>query len=259
MEPIPPIEKASDQEWRAAGVNRLVFSRVIAFPIQNQKRQEADRMVKHHSTFRRNRAPQHRRGLSLVEVIVSTALTGLLMVASLKTVGAVIRTWDVTAEQFDATTLAQQMMSEILQQEFEDPDGGGFGIETGEGTTVRTDFDDYDEWTATPPVDKDGTAITGYTGWTRYVNVQKVEPSDPTNLRSDSSADKGLRKITVTVTDPSNNQTTMVGFRSDTGAMEQKPDEAATFVTWVGSKLQVGSNSTEVVAGPNLVNHAFDQ
>ena len=156
--------------------------------------------------------------------------------------------------------LAQQMMSEVLQQEYEE-DGGNFGTESGE-SSARSDFDDMDDyngWNESPPTDKAGTALSGYTGWTIDVDVQKVWPDSPTWVRSDGSADKGLRLITVTVTDPNSNQTTIYGLRSDTGAMEQRPEVAGTFVTWVGAALQVGSNATQVIGGTNLTNHAFDQ
>ena len=72
-----------------------------------------------------------RSGIHLIEVIVSTLLIGLVTVTSLKTVGGVFRTWNITVDQYDGTELAQQLMSEILQQSYKEPGASDptFGID----------------------------------------------------------------------------------------------------------------------------------
>jgi Tfp pilus assembly protein PilV len=208
---------------------------------------------------------RRRSGLSLIEVIVSTLLVGLVIVASLKTAGAVFRTWQVTENKYDGTALAMELMTEVLQARYEEPiDTPAYGVEGAEVTNSRAawdDTDDYDDWTASPPQAKDGTALSGYTGWTRSVIVQKVNAGAPGTVRIDNAVDKGLRKITVTLTDPQGQQTILVGLRARDGAMEKKsPTQSPNYyVTWVGSKLQVGSSAAAIASGTNITNHATDQ
>lgn len=204
-----------------------------------------------------------RCGLSLIEVVISTLLVGLLVVASLKTVGGVFRTWQVTENEYDGTALAMELMTEVLQARYEEPDDtpqfGRESSEIGGDRAAWDDTDDYDDWSTSPPELKDGTALSQYTGWTRSVIIQKVNAGDPATLRTDISEDKGLRKITVTLTDPQGEQTILVGLRARDGAVEKAPDAETTFVMWVGSNLQVGSSAAAIASGTNITNHATDQ
>ena len=40
--------------------------------------------------------------------------------------------------------------------------------------------------------------------------------------------------------------------------MEHNPEEAGTFVTWVGTELDVGSRSIKFVGGANIANHTLE-
>ena len=209
-----------------------------------------------------NQTRRRRRGLSLAEVAISTLLVGLMVVTSMKAVGGVFRTWQVGGQQVDGAALAQELMTEVLQARYEEPDDTPiFGRETTEAINERAnwdDTDDYDDWSASPPEAKDGTALANYSGWTRAVVVEKIDPSS-FSIVADSAADTDLRRITVTVTDPQSRQTTLVVFQSPWGAVEQAPDVDTTFVTWVGIELQLSSVGTTVQSGSNIVNHAVDQ
>lgn len=211
---------------------------------------------------RTNSSRAHRRGLGLVEVVVSALLVGLVVVASMRTVGSVFQMWQVTADQSDGTTLAQFLMTEALQARYEEPDDTPlFGLEGAEAANLRTgwdDVDDYKVWSASPPQANDGTALVGYAGWTRSVVVQKVDALNPATVLSDADPDSGLRRVTVTVTDPLGKQTILTAYRSTSGAVEEAPLVDTTFVTWVGCELQVGGNAA-APSGTNLVNHAVDQ
>lgn len=206
-----------------------------------------------------------RRGITLLEVAVSSLLIGLLTVASMKTTGGVLRTWNGVQNQYDESGLAEQLLAEVLQASYEDPDGSPvFGIEGGETSspTNRSEFDDtddYDDWTETPPKQKDGTTLSGFTGWTRLINVQKLNKNNPTQARNDNSADKGLRRVTVTVTDPQGNQTSVNGWRSNAGSPDQPQGKDGTFVVWMGCKLKIGSSGESISSGTDILNHATVQ
>ena len=115
------------------------------------------------------------------------------------------------------------------------------GTDSGEGSGDRADFDDVDDyhsWSASPPEGKNGTSLVGYDGWTRSVNVVYVTAAQPGGLSV--VGDLGVKRITVTVTDPRGASTTVIGVRSKMGAHEQDVSATRTYVSWVGLDLQIG-------------------
>jgi Tfp pilus assembly protein PilV len=65
-----------------------------------------------------------RRGLSLVEAVLSVILVSVLLVASVNTVGASRAAQSATSNRSWGNVLAQGLMSEILQQSYADPASG---------------------------------------------------------------------------------------------------------------------------------------
>ena len=158
-----------------------------------------------------------RRGFSLVEVAVSVLLVGVLMVASLQSLGAAKRREADTTNRLLGQQLAAALLNEILLQEYKEPETSQapiFGLEPGEANGNRSLFDDVDDYTAyssSPPQDRSGTEIPGLTGWTRNVSVNWA---DPVTLQSIPSINSGLKKITVTVTKSGQTLGSLVGYRS---------------------------------------------
>ena len=201
------------------------------------------------------------RGLTLVEVTISTLIVGCLLVAALQSVGNMNRTWTTTNQLIDGQAMAQDLLREILAQSYSDPaltTVTTWGPESGESSRVTfDDIDDYDDWTESPVKDAAGVALPGYSGWSRKVIVKKLGTWDYA-ARSDGSTDTGLRSVTVTVTSPTGKTTTAVVYRTDDGGTLQPLSTNATTVSWVGCSLKLGSNvpSTMSVA---ISNHAEDQ
>lgn len=143
-----------------------------------------------------------RAGFSLVEVIISVIIIAGLMVAVLNTVGATAVTRTLDADRAKGQALAYDLLDEVLQADYEDAVAGigSFGVgadEAGADRSLFDDVDDYDGWESTPPMQKDGSAIDGFDGWTRRVDVVWCEPSAPD---TSSNSDTRLKRITVTVT-----------------------------------------------------------
>lgn len=143
------------------------------------------------------------RGVSLVEIAVSTVIVGAMSVAALNALGAATRSSITAGERGIATTLARDLLNEILQAAYHEPESGGvFGPEGEEAATgdrsLFDDADDYHGWQASPPQTKQGIAIPDRADWQRRVTVEHV---DPTNLESVllSSNDQGVKRITVEV------------------------------------------------------------
>ena len=141
-----------------------------------------------------------RRGLSQVEVVMATLITGVVLVAALKSVGASISGQRRLAGQARGGMLANAMLEEIAAQHYEEPTGAGpLGTDGGESPTNRQTFDDVDDfhgWSASPPELADGMVLTELNNWDRTVTVEYVFANDFTTV---SGANTGVKRVTVVV------------------------------------------------------------
>jgi len=139
-------------------------------------------------------------GVSLVEAMLSLVIVAVMLTAALTTVGGGRLSQYKTCLSTRGMALAEGLMAEILQQPYQDPNAPIlFGPEAGESTATRRDFDDVDDyngWTSSPPVQKDGSPVPGTTGWRQTVTVQWVDPADPTSV---ASVESHVKRITVRV------------------------------------------------------------
>lgn len=160
--------------------------------------------------------PSRRAGVSLLEVVLATLLVGIVLVSSLSAVNGILKSRIVLSEDGTAEQLAQQLLAEIVEQPYEDPDGSFlFGVELLEGSFTRANFDDVDDyhlWNASPPEDRAGTALTNMQGWRRQVTVEWVDPRNPDTT---ILTNQGIKRITVTVSYGSNVKSKLMALRSD--------------------------------------------
>jgi Tfp pilus assembly protein PilV len=144
-----------------------------------------------------------RSGLALVEMVISIVLVSVMLVAALNMVGASKLGQRKLHERLSGQQLAQDLMAEILSQDYADPEDGvdSFGLSSDESAagdrSLFDDVDDYDGWSATPPELQDGTVMSDLDGWTRTVRVEWVRPTDTTQT---VGSNEGAKLITVTVT-----------------------------------------------------------
>lgn len=149
------------------------------------------------------RAPGQGRktdGFSLMETVMATLLVGLLLTAVLSNVGASKMGRYNLSERSRGYALANDLISEIINSQYQEPtDTPLFGRESGELSTVRSQWDDVDDfngWSESPLQRRDGTAIPNTTGWTRSVTVDRVTPA---NLTQTVGTESGAKRITVQV------------------------------------------------------------
>jgi type II secretory pathway pseudopilin PulG len=140
-------------------------------------------------------------GFSLVEAAMSIVLVAVMFAAVLQTVGAGRMSHYKTTGQRRGVLLGRQLLAEIQQHRYEDPDVPTVapGLETGEGASDRMDFDDVDDfegWFAQPPQDTDGSTEPDQDDWSREVSVDWV---NPTNLEQASVTETKAKRIIVTV------------------------------------------------------------
>jgi prepilin-type N-terminal cleavage/methylation domain-containing protein len=159
-----------------------------------------------------------RRGaFSLIEVLVATGIMGVLLVAAMQTVGHSVRAEQSNAETCHGLWLAEQLMAEVLAARYGEPDDAAtFGLDASEITGTRSafdDVDDYNNWTASPPQDRDGTEIPDRSRWQRTVVVEYVSPDD---LSTTLLSDHGIKRITVTVRRSGTTVANATAYRTDT-------------------------------------------
>jgi MSHA pilin protein MshD len=146
------------------------------------------------------------RGISLIElilfiIIVSIALTGLLMVMNMTTKSSV----DPLLRK-QALAIAESLLEEIELQDFLDPEGKPYDAAKANQANRATfdDIFDYHNFATTGIFPADGSLI-GVTGLANY-NVSVV-------VTSITWGTIPAAQITVTVTDPSNQTLQAVGYR----------------------------------------------
>src|SRR5262249_13161710 len=150
------------------------------------------------SEFRIPKLP--RPGLTLIEVVASTMIVGLMAVAALDALAAATKSSNSIGNRAVAAGLADELMSEIMMQSYSDPDGSPvFGHESGGATNIRSAFDDvedYDGWNAKPRQHRDGTVMPDPADWRRRASVTYVSPTKPAQT---SATDQGAKRIHVTI------------------------------------------------------------
>jgi type II secretory pathway pseudopilin PulG len=143
---------------------------------------------------------RHRAALSLIEVVASTMIVGLMAVAALNSLGAATRSSESIGNRAVAMGLADELMCEILQAEYSDPSGSAsLGPDSGELNGPRSvfdDVDDYDGWSESPPQYRDGTVIPDRADWRHRVEVDHVLSSDSTQT---VGTDQGVKRIHVII------------------------------------------------------------
>lgn len=204
----------------------------------------------------RNPRPSDQQGFTLVEAVISMVILSVMVVMALHTLGSSARSRQIQATLSKGPALAGQLMTEVLQSAYEEPNEpvnfGPEASETGPDRGGYDDVDDYHGWSASPPQDKAGAAMSNLTGWQRSVTVQYADPNNPTATAPD---DRGLKRITVTVTAPRGEQSTLTALRSNVSGYDREPAEQTTYVSWVGVELQIGGDAeARVRSGVNLLN-----
>lgn len=164
--------------------------------------------------------PVTRRGLTLIEVVVSTLLVALVLVGAMRLVGASVRSQADAGRRARALALAEDLMSEVLQQSYAEPtDAPAFGPEGTEGAatngprTLWDDIDDYRVWSESPPQTRDGAVIADTAGFRRWVDVRQVAPTDLATALADTD-DRGAKRVTVNVSYNGTTLATLVALRT---------------------------------------------
>ncbi|GAB5406387.1 MAG: prepilin-type N-terminal cleavage/methylation domain-containing protein [Aureliella sp.] len=190
-----------------------------------------------------------RRGISLVEVVVSTALVAIVLVTSLHTLTSTSAVRTIASEHNHAPDFASRLFAEIMSHRYSDPDGGStIGAESGESRASFDDVDDYHGLSESPPRDRTGAVIVEASGWTWSAAIYFCDPS----TLAHAGTDTGLKRVDITVTGPSGRSFELSGLRGKHGFFETEttaPRTIAGSVEFSATNLQ-GDNASSAVLLP---------
>jgi type II secretory pathway pseudopilin PulG len=170
-----------------------------------------------------------RRAFTLVEALVSTAITAVASAAVLLGIANSIDATDANLQQTLAMGMAQQLMDEIAAQRYCEASGNPYattlGLDSGEsagpGRSQFDDIDDYNGYRCQPPVDRFGVALGQDNGqggarhasfqsrggyfsrWRQQVDVYYVDNANPSQaLSGGSTSNYRAVRVTILVDDP---------------------------------------------------------
>jgi Tfp pilus assembly protein PilV len=190
-----------------------------------------------------------RRGFTTIEAALSVVVVAIIALSAVQMAGTSAVLTTVQKDQARGTALARQLMAEIMQQHYIDPGTSPvFGPESAETRATYDDVDDYNGYTESPPQNNDASLVNGFTGWTRSTVVEWVSSSSPGGTAS--ASETGLKRITITVTNPSGKTFKLIGWRSQYGQVDKlaPTTQRVTYPSWVNATLQGGSDTTTSVS-----------
>ena len=158
------------------------------------------------------------RGFSQVEIVASTAMLGILMTATMTSIAASRTRAGSEMSRLQAQSLANDLLTEILSLPACDPENGvptTLGLEASESDgTNRSQWDDVDDYhnlSESPPQNRLGNAINGYTDWSRTTTVEQLRSNDWTT--TNSTYDRAYR-VTVKVSRNGSVIATAIGYKN---------------------------------------------
>jgi len=142
-----------------------------------------------------------RRGFTLIEAAVATAIIGLGVAAVLVSVQSGTQVNDAGRKLTVATLLAQELREWTLRLPFSDPDPEDQGNPPGpDGSDPQIFVDDLDDLmgvTYDPPRDGQGVAISDLTGWSQYIDLTWRDPADLTSIVASGTSDVIYVEVTI--------------------------------------------------------------
>ena len=172
--------------------------------------------------MRRSTSP--RRAFTLVEALVSTAITAVAGAAVLMGIANSIDSTDANLQQTLAVGMAQELMDEIAAQRYMEPGGNPYAPSLGPdaaeligpGRSLFNDIGDYNGYRCQPPTDRFGVALgldngqgglrhtsfqarSGYfSRWHQQVDVYYVDNANPA-LALPAGSTSNYRAVRVTI------------------------------------------------------------
>ena len=159
------------------------------------------------SAHSRRRRSTERRGFTLIEAALTTAITGIAFVAIMELFSACTQQNRIGANMTTAMLLAGHVQETMAGLQFNDPvlGRGNFGPETGQTLASYDDIDDFDAQNLNPPIDALRRPVPELSQFTQNVIVMPVYPTqlssnnDPGAPAIPKTAYTGAARVTVRI------------------------------------------------------------
>lgn len=153
------------------------------------------------------RGRRARRGFTLIEAALTTAITGIAFVAIMQLFAACTQQNRIGANMTTAVLLAGHVQETMAGLSFNDPALGPtyFGPEPGQTLGGFDDVDDFDGRVCTPPIDSLRRTIPAQAQFAQSITVAPIYPTqlssntDPTTSAIPKTAYTGAARVTVRV------------------------------------------------------------
>jgi len=150
------------------------------------------------------------RGLTLVELVMAIAMSGILVVALMSSYSSIVGRSSDPMIRAQALAIAESFLEEASGKAFLDP---GTGSRCPAPEASRSSFNnvcDYNGYSASTITLPTGAAVSGLTGYAVAISVAAIASGElgvvPTTC---------ALKITVAVTSPLNETLSVTGYRTD--------------------------------------------
>lgn len=189
-----------------------------------------------------------RRGVTLIEVMVSILLVSTVLLISVNASATLLsnRTQQQTSNH--SALLTAQILDEVSAMDFRDRVDPVFGVEADEIANDRTTFDDVDDYngyTSAPPTHRDGSVISGYNGWSIAVTVVPADPVAGGLITTSASESSPLRVIGVVCTTP---QGTTINGTTLVSDVPSNVPNTASYEQWRRIELRFPNRELNVTA-----------
>lgn len=137
-----------------------------------------------------------RRGFTLIEATLAMTIVGSAILGVIALFAACTKENAIAANMTTAMFLANNMQEAMTGLPFSDPSGAGAGLEeAGQPVAVWNDIDDFNDYTANPPLDATRQPINELANYSQAVTVTPVDPSS----LGTTAAGAAAARITVRV------------------------------------------------------------
>ncbi|MFG0307320.1 MAG: hypothetical protein ACF8Q5_14025 [Phycisphaerales bacterium JB040] len=168
-----------------------------------------------------------RRGVSLIEVALSTVVLAVVLTGALRVLAGVVDRREHAVRATLGRTLADDLLAQAMSLPFTAPgvlrdlEWGPSESESSGGAWGQfNDCDDFDGWESSPPKEPDGDAMRDFPGWSRSVSVEWVSPDAPD---TPVAGPTDVKRITVEVHFAGKAVATSVGYRTRAGQRTVEP------------------------------------
>ncbi len=161
------------------------------------------------------RLRKKQKGFTLFEIIMTILVGSIIIPPIILMILTALKSPAVMSNAIKGNSLGSDLMEEILSKKWDENSTGSgpindssktppdeLGPESGETRPDFDDVDDYNNYTESPPKDRNGNVLSDFSSYTRSVEVYYVAGSETNDYETKISDVSNFKKIVITVKGP---------------------------------------------------------